>query len=123
MLHSTICKVFSLNIFCMCFLTFSKSSPLVFLNTLKPSALYNPISLESYFCGINPFYANVPFLYSLKTSENQRFSDVFRGYGNGSLVSKSLMTTWKCRFMCHQIFHIDIKTVSLFFDPRYFAVL
>ena len=35
---------------------------------------------------INPFHANVPFLYPLKTSENQRFSDVFGGYRNGTLV-------------------------------------
>ena len=28
----------------------------------------------------NTFYSNVPFLFSLKTSENQRFSDVFREY-------------------------------------------
>ena len=27
----------------------------------------------------NPFQANAPFLYLLKTSENHRFSDVFRG--------------------------------------------
>ena len=26
---------------------------------------------------INPFHANVPFLYPLKMSENQRFSDIF----------------------------------------------
>ena len=31
---------------------------------------------------INPFYANFPFLYPLKISENQRFSDVFRVYRN-----------------------------------------
>ena len=29
---------------------------------------------------INPFQDNVPFLYPLKTSENQRFFDVLRGY-------------------------------------------
>ena len=28
----------------------------------------------------NPFHATGLFLYPLKTSENQRFSDVFRGY-------------------------------------------
>ena len=36
---------------------------------------------------VNPFQPNVPFLYPLKTSENQRlkkwFSDVFWGYKNG----------------------------------------
>ena len=35
---------------------------------------------------INPFQANVPFLYPLKMSENQRFSDVFRGYKKGTLA-------------------------------------
>ena len=29
---------------------------------------------------IDPFWTSAPFLYSLKTSENQRFYDVFRGY-------------------------------------------
>ena len=33
-----------------------------------------------------PFYHNVSFLYLLKTSENQSFSDIFRGYKNGTLV-------------------------------------
>ena len=27
--------------------------------------------------GLNPFLPNVPLLISLKTSENQRFSDIF----------------------------------------------
>ena len=35
---------------------------------------------------INPFHANVLFLYPLKTPENQRFSDVFRGYRNRTLT-------------------------------------
>ena len=35
---------------------------------------------------INPFLANVPLLYPLKTSENLRFSDVSRGYRSGTLV-------------------------------------
>ena len=39
---------------------------------------------------INPFHANVPFLHPLKTSENQRFYDVFMGYRNGILAGKGL---------------------------------
>ena len=35
---------------------------------------------------LNPFSTKVPLLYPLKTSENRRFSDVFRGYRSGSLV-------------------------------------
>ena len=48
---------------------------------------------------VNLFRANVPinfnvfpvyykFLYPLKTSENQRFSDVFRGYRNAVVYRK-----------------------------------
>ena len=35
---------------------------------------------------LNPFQANVPFLYPLKTSENLWFSDVSRGYRKGTLA-------------------------------------
>ena len=38
----------------------------------------------------NPFSTNIPFLYLLKTSENWRFSDVFRGYRSESLVENGL---------------------------------
>ena len=38
---------------------------------------------ESWF---NPFHANVRFLYPLKASANQRFSDVFRRYIKGTLA-------------------------------------
>ena len=34
---------------------------------------------------LNLYSPNVTFLYPLKTSENGRFSDVFRGYGNVTL--------------------------------------
>ena len=37
-------------------------------------------------CDINPFSTNVPRLYPLKTSENLRLSDVFRGYRSRTLV-------------------------------------
>ena len=36
-------------------------------------------SLLNGICHINPFWSSVTFLYPLKTSENQGFSDVFRG--------------------------------------------
>ena len=35
---------------------------------------------------VNPFHATGLFLYPLKTSENQRFSDVFRGYRTRPVV-------------------------------------
>ena len=40
----------------------------------------------------NPFSTNVPYLYPLKTSENRRFSDIFRGYRSGTLVENGLKT-------------------------------
>ena len=33
-----------------------------------------------------PFSANVPLLYPLKTSENQRFADVFKEYRSKTLI-------------------------------------
>ena len=39
---------------------------------------------------LNPFSINVPLLYPLKTLENLRFSDVFRGYRSGRLVGNGL---------------------------------
>ena len=41
--------------------------------------------------GLNPFSANVPLLYPLETSENLRFSDVFREYRSGTLVENGLI--------------------------------
>ena len=41
---------------------------------------------------LNPIQPTGPFLYPLKMSENQRFSDVFRGYKNGTLsISATLI--------------------------------
>ena len=40
---------------------------------------------------INPFLANVPILYALKTPENQRFSGVFRGYKMRALDRNGLI--------------------------------
>ena len=35
---------------------------------------------------VNPFSTSTLLLYPLKTSENLRFSDVFRGYRRGTLI-------------------------------------
>ena len=40
----------------------------------------------------NPFSTSVPYQYPLKTSENRRFSDIFRGYRSGTLVENGLKT-------------------------------
>ena len=39
----------------------------------------------------NPFLANVPILYPLKTPENQKFSGVFMGYKMGTLAKNGLI--------------------------------
>ena len=39
---------------------------------------------------INPFVPNAPFLYPLKTSENLRFFDVFRGWRKSALGTNGL---------------------------------
>ena len=44
----------------------------------------------------NPFIRNVHFLYPPKTSENQRFSDIFRGYKKGKLRSNGVK--WNALF-------------------------
>ena len=49
-------------------------------------------SSSNNFFTFNPLHAPVPFLYPLKISENQRFSDVSRGYRNGTLVWNGLKT-------------------------------
>ena len=41
-------------------------------------------------CGINLFSTNVPLLYPLKTSENRRLSDVFKGYRSRTSVENGL---------------------------------
>ena len=39
----------------------------------------------------NPFSTNVPHLYPVKTSENQKFSDVFSRYKSETLVENGLV--------------------------------
>ena len=51
--------------------------------------IYKENSILNYF---NPFSLNVPFLYPMKTSENRRCSDVFRGYRSRALIENWLMT-------------------------------
>ena len=59
-----------------------------------------PFLSESF--GINPYSPNVTFLYLQKTSENLRFSDVFRGYRNVTLGEYELKRLKaKMRFITH----------------------
>ena len=52
-------------------------------STLKSTFDQFPTLYMKHYTLYNSFHANVPFLYPLKTSENQRFSDVFRGIEMG----------------------------------------
>ena len=62
----------------------------------------------------NPFLANVPILYPLKTPENQRFSGVFREHKMGilarnelrSLVEKFDKLSWTLFLSIYCIFKI-----------------
>ena len=63
------------------------------------------------FVNINPFHTNVPFLYPLKTLENLWFSDVFRGYRNGTLA-------WKVLTHFSPVLCFEWKSVTGFYMKR-----
>ena len=56
----------------------------------------NPLSekLRFYHSSFNPFVPNASFLYLLKTSENRRLSDIFRGQRKGPLGTNELSTVF-----------------------------
>ena len=49
-------------------------------------------------CLFNPFIPNAPFTYPLKTLENLRFSDVFKGWRKGALGTNGLNIKDKRKF-------------------------
>ena len=55
------------------------------LNNYNFSIIFPTAEMQNV-CGINPFAINFSLLYPLNTSENQRFSDIFREYRSGTLV-------------------------------------
>ena len=59
---------------------------------------------------VNPYSPNFTFLYPLKTSENRRFSDVFRGYSNVTLgeygLNSSIINVW---YVFNTPFHSHLK--------------
>ena len=52
--------------------------------------------LRKFLVNINPFLINFSLLYSLKTLENLRFSDVFREYESAALVENRLIVLLSC---------------------------
>ena len=55
------------------------------------NSLYQKVLRRKFATLINPFSINVPFLYPLETSENLRYSEVFRRYRSGTLVENGLI--------------------------------
>ena len=62
--------------------------------------------------GFTLFTPVSPFLYPLKTLENHWFSDVFRGYGNGTLVWKRLVVS-DCVYCVKVTVNKWVKTCAL----------
>ena len=58
---------------------------------------------------LNSFSPNTPSLYPLKTSENQRSSDIFRRYGNGTLGKNGLIV--KTQANRHNLSNTRLHTV------------
>ena len=85
-------QVFKENIKCMEYL----QAKLINKNDIhhdKPSTSPYELLTENFMKNtINPFHATDLFLYSLKTSENWRFSDVFKGYRNKTIARNGLTT-------------------------------
>ena len=69
---------------------------------------------------INLFQANVPFLYPLKTWENQRFSDAFTGHRSGTLTWNESNFTKK---LYHRIAEWTSKDLLKFTSTKHFDVI
>ena len=68
--------------------------------------------------GFKLFHANAPFLYLLKSSEKQKFSDFFRRYRNWTLVRHgfSFIVILRLKLSCHE----QVCLIRLRFE-RYFG--
>ena len=62
---------------------------------------------------ISPFSTNVSLLYPLKTLENWKFSDVFRGNRSGKLVENGLINCFNYRFELTSANGIMISCLTL----------
>ena len=74
----------------------------------KPFFIATSIQFKN---NIKPFSTNVPLLYPLETSQNLRFSDVFRGYRSETLVKNGLFRTF--------IKHSKKKHISPFHQSKF----
>ena len=84
-----------------------------FISALEKS--YSQIS-ETSINFLKSFQANVPFLYPLKTSENLWFSDVCRGYRNGTLASNG--SNFHLRIVSKNFCSLSFNNLSVFAVSR-----
>ena len=71
---------------------------------------------------LNPYSPNVTFLYPLKTLENLRFSDVFRGYRNVTLGEYGLKLANKIPiFFPIFIQFSEFRTISVSFGNLFYS--
>ena len=54
---------------------------------------------------VNPFVPNAPFLYPLKTSENRKFSYIFRRWKKGALGTNGLLKLQTYMFFTEHLKH------------------
>ena len=86
-------------------------------------------ALWCFYCYLNPYSTNVPLLYPLKISKNRRFSDVFRGCRNRTLLKIGLnkfntslccLHCWSWTCNCQLGTHINEKSeVSYYHSPNF----
>ena len=75
----------------MLFYLNSKKTDVLLTLTLNRKSLYPKNSVIDVVVKVNPFLANVPILYPLKTPENQRYK--IRGYKMETLARNGLIET------------------------------
>ena len=81
---ATLSTIYHMELFCG--YTGSKQVT-IFTKKLSDRVQNTPVKLFTF----NPCSTNVPIVFPLKTSENRRFSDVFKGDRSGILVENRLM--------------------------------
>ena len=107
--------------FPQCLIIFNMTCKLNFILALTVSLNNDLINLTLF----NPFLANVPILYPLKTLENQRFFAIFRGYDMRTLPRNGLNSLIKCSCFEYLIgyFFVGHKVTHFWFGGRMFCLI
>ena len=76
--------------------------------------------LRKFLVNINPFLIIFSLLYSLKTLENLRFSDVFREYESAALVENRLIVLLSCVTfgIIHLVYTQNFPKTKCFLPPQ-----